>query len=303
MKAIRIDDPCHEDWNKMNPTQQGAFCGKCEIDVIDFSRLSMPEVKSVLKDNAGKHLCGRFENKQLAELNNDFAAWQQNQPKAFQSRFVYALLLVFGLTLFSCSEEDGKQLAQLSSIEMQAALAEPENKIVNELFFHMDAVIANEMIRFMPHYEMALTHGMVMNHDVLEEVEYAVTENHTLGQMVAGGMSYDHVYMNYLDATADSTESTLPTEIVTIYNPFETNVYPNPTADFSNLSIYVHEPAQFTIEMYSMTGQKVAEIYNGELQEGRHQFEIEMLEYPTGTYLVKVWSDKQDETLKILKIE
>jgi hypothetical protein len=303
MNSIRIDDPCHEDWNKMSPTQQGAFCGKCEIDVIDFSRLPVPRIKSVLKENAGKHICGRFENKQLEALNADFAAWHHNQPKAFQSRFVYALLLVFGMTLFSCTDEDAKQLAQLSSIEMKAALTEPENKIANELFFHMDAIIADEMIPLVEFDEMHHIQGMVREVKDLDDIEYLVTESHTQGQLVAGGMSYEPVYMDYLDATVDSVGSTLPEEIVAVYNPFETKIYPNPTADFSNLSIYVHEPAQFTIEVYNMTGQKVAEIHNGELPEGRHQFKLELLEYPTGIYFVNVWSVEQTETLKVLKIE
>jgi len=304
MKSIQIEEPCHEDWSKMNPTQQGAFCGKCEIDVVDFSRLSKPEIKSLLIENDGKHLCGRFENKQLIELNNDFQAWQHTNSKTFQSKFLYALLLVFGLTLFSCSDDDAKQIANFNSIEMQAALSEPDKKIANQLFFHQDAIIADEMVSNLDiiEYDSHIQGLLISTHvaDQRELIDYR--DNYTLG----GAMVVTREYMDYIHSEVnnlvDST-TTLPEEIVTCYNPFETKLFPNPTRDISNLSLYIKESAQFTIEVFSLSGQRVTEIHNGELQEGRHNFQLNFYTYAPGTYFVKVWSEKQDETLKVIRVE
>ncbi|MBN4072576.1 hypothetical protein JYT74_00920 [Crocinitomix catalasitica] len=47
MKKVSIPDPCHEDWDKMTPTEKGTFCGKCQIDVIDFTTKSSHEVKTM----------------------------------------------------------------------------------------------------------------------------------------------------------------------------------------------------------------------------------------------------------------
>ena len=39
-----IAEPCHEDWNAMIPEEKGRFCKSCEKTVIDFTRMSLPEI-------------------------------------------------------------------------------------------------------------------------------------------------------------------------------------------------------------------------------------------------------------------
>ena len=104
MSSISIPEPCHENWADFTPTQKGAFCGSCQIDVVDFSNKTPDEVKAILKENAGKHMCGRFRKSQLDELNHEFAAWEHQSTSSFQSKFLYACLIVFGMSLFtSCN--------------------------------------------------------------------------------------------------------------------------------------------------------------------------------------------------------
>ncbi len=62
--SLYIPKPCHEDWNKMTPTQQGKFCGSCSKQVIDFSLMSDNQVLNFLSQQSGK-LCGRFDAEQL----------------------------------------------------------------------------------------------------------------------------------------------------------------------------------------------------------------------------------------------
>jgi hypothetical protein len=107
MKSVNIEKPCHEDWNAMTPSQKGAFCDKCSIDVYDFSKISNEKVKSILLENKGKHMCGRFTKNQLAELNYDYSRWENQTNRTFQSKFLYACLIAFGMTLFTgCIEDD-----------------------------------------------------------------------------------------------------------------------------------------------------------------------------------------------------
>jgi hypothetical protein len=98
---VDIAEPCHENWNQMSPTEKGAFCGKCQIDVVDFSNKTALEVKQILHENIGKHLCGRFKKVQLEELNSDYLVWENQSIHTFQSKFLLACVLVFGMTLFS----------------------------------------------------------------------------------------------------------------------------------------------------------------------------------------------------------
>lgn len=60
---IRIPDPCHEDWNKMTPTQKGKFCSVCTKEVVDFTQAT--DEALVKMAHSGKKLCGRFRADQL----------------------------------------------------------------------------------------------------------------------------------------------------------------------------------------------------------------------------------------------
>ncbi|MCB9223345.1 MAG: T9SS type A sorting domain-containing protein [Crocinitomicaceae bacterium] len=115
MKNIHIPEPCHENWADFTPTQKGAFCHSCKIDVVDFSDKSPEQVKQILKENAGKHMCGRFKKSQLDELNEDFYAWENQSVKSLQSKFLYACLIVFGMSLFtSCNLNEKHVLGEIA---------------------------------------------------------------------------------------------------------------------------------------------------------------------------------------------
>lgn len=304
MKAIRIDEPCNESWNEMNPTERGAFCRKCSVDVYDFSKMNLNQIKLTLKENAGQHMCGKFESRQLDILNHEFEVWKLNQPKSFQSRFVFALLLVFGLTLFSCEEEDLVQISKLNAIELKSSLTEPDTLIADQLFWSQDSIIVSEMIPDIEPVEPVecVKMGELATYTDMD-TDIDGDRQNWLGQ-VAGGPMIDQTYYDYLDQTIEPDSSTkLPEKVINVYNPFETKLFPNPTSDQSNFSIYVNEPAQFQIDIYSITGQKINELHKGELSEGRHQFDIDLSNYTSGTYLIKVWSDQQEETIKVMKVE
>lgn len=61
---IKIAEPCHEDWNKMTPAEQGKFCNACQKQVIDFTTLSDRELIRHIESKKGA-TCGRFLGSQL----------------------------------------------------------------------------------------------------------------------------------------------------------------------------------------------------------------------------------------------
>ncbi|HRI23002.1 MAG TPA: carboxypeptidase-like regulatory domain-containing protein, partial [Panacibacter sp.] len=61
---IHVPQPCHEDWNKMTPTDKGKFCGSCNKQVVDFSLMSDQQVLNYFSTATGK-TCGRFAEDQL----------------------------------------------------------------------------------------------------------------------------------------------------------------------------------------------------------------------------------------------
>jgi hypothetical protein len=61
---IHIPESCHENWNNMNETGQGRFCGSCQKNVIDFTAMSDEDLVSFFKNNTG-NVCGRLTQQQL----------------------------------------------------------------------------------------------------------------------------------------------------------------------------------------------------------------------------------------------
>jgi hypothetical protein len=106
MKNIGINKPCSENWNEMSKNEQGAFCQKCASQVYDFTNKSSLEIKQSLHALIGQPVCGRITSKQEMELNEEFNLWMNRQNKqSFQSQLLFALLIVFGLGLFSCENQ------------------------------------------------------------------------------------------------------------------------------------------------------------------------------------------------------
>ena len=101
MKNIGINDPCSENWNKMNPTQKGDFCLKCATELHDFTNKSNYEIKQTLKSLIGQPVCGRITNTQEAALNAEFEAWQIGSKHTVQSAMLFSLIVVCNLESFS----------------------------------------------------------------------------------------------------------------------------------------------------------------------------------------------------------
>ncbi|MDI3322505.1 carboxypeptidase-like regulatory domain-containing protein [Pinibacter soli] len=62
--TLQIADPCHEDWNKMDPAEKGRFCQSCAKHVVDFSLLSDKQLLEYFSKHKG-NTCGRFRGDQL----------------------------------------------------------------------------------------------------------------------------------------------------------------------------------------------------------------------------------------------
>ena len=110
---ISIPEPCSEDWSKMTPTEQGAFCQKCALEVTDFTNKSSLEIKSILteKIQSKKRVCGHIENRQLIEFNHGYIPWKSNQ-ESFRAVWMFSLVAVFGMTLFSCQSTFSKEMVE-----------------------------------------------------------------------------------------------------------------------------------------------------------------------------------------------
>jgi hypothetical protein len=67
IKSISIPKPCHQNWNRMTPVEQGRYCTQCSKTVTDFTAMNNAEIINYFahRDN----VCGRFDTYQLENLN------------------------------------------------------------------------------------------------------------------------------------------------------------------------------------------------------------------------------------------
>lgn len=86
---LSIPQPCHEDWDKMTPNQQGRFCNNCQKTVIDFTNKSDGEILNYFKNHQGK-VCGQFREEQL---NKTYVS----TPISLMPQWLKAGLLASGL--------------------------------------------------------------------------------------------------------------------------------------------------------------------------------------------------------------
>ena len=61
--TINIPEPCHEDWNKMTPKDQGRHCASCNKTVVDFTKKTDEQIIKSLESKG--NLCGRFKTQQI----------------------------------------------------------------------------------------------------------------------------------------------------------------------------------------------------------------------------------------------
>jgi hypothetical protein len=84
--TLQINEPCHEDWNLMSPSEQGRYCGMCQKSVVDFTNMTDTQLSNYFKLNTG-NTCGRFYDDQL------------NHPIAAPTKTIPWLRYFFTITL------------------------------------------------------------------------------------------------------------------------------------------------------------------------------------------------------------
>jgi hypothetical protein len=300
MKNIGINEPCSENWNEMSPNEKGAFCQKCATQVYDFTNKTSLEIKQTLRELIGQPVCGRITGQQEAALNAEFELWNQKSKQRLQSALVFSLIVVFGLTLFSCShEQDNQQIEQLQATAMKAI----EQQQAGKADFTKTPLSAYSVVQeakmIEPKVEELLVYEEVLLQDInLDEVEInGFTEYHRVGY--GGAMVISETYRNFLmqevESVYDEQDRLIPTE-------FSSIVYPNPATTETTFELAVPVTGQFEINLFDMNGKFIQSIHSGEIQRGTFQQQINLMDLNSGIYLVTIVSKDYKETVRISKI-
>ena len=106
---VQIPEPCHENWNKMSPTEKGKFCQVCTKEVVDFTSKSDEELIKHFTTNG--NLCGRFH---ASQLNRKLIADRKKRNHWLS----YAATLLLPMTLFSQEKKsDSKKTAKTEQLD------------------------------------------------------------------------------------------------------------------------------------------------------------------------------------------
>ena len=64
--SYRIDEPCNEDWDAMEPREGGRFCQSCAHVVVDATKMSKKEFEAFF-DAADGDVCAQFLTNPLGD--------------------------------------------------------------------------------------------------------------------------------------------------------------------------------------------------------------------------------------------
>lgn len=69
--------------------------------------------------------------------------------------------------------------------------------------------------------------------------------------------------------------------------------FPNPSQGVTNISFFLEQPSSARLELMDATGKIVKVIMNQELPEGRHQFSVNVQQFPAGVYTYRLQAGDQ----------
>jgi hypothetical protein len=296
MKDLTIAKPCSESWEGMQPNKTGAFCGSCAKNVIDFSQMTNDQIRRVLLENSRSgEICGRFRPSQMETLNAEFDAWQASQTRRMHSIFVFSLFVAFGLTLFSCSENQEARVKKVHEQAREVFVSAPEAPL---------QVKAPEKEQprpqpvAVPEYPqiISIVEHRIAEPEITKEVQFVEDEVRWMG-----GAGYSVRYIEYLEAVVpqaeerDSLGRIIPAE-------FSALAYPNPTEGPCRLKMELPSGDRYGILLIDMNGRVLREIYSGQIERGFFETEADLTDFPSGTYVIAIRSKSWSQTVKVMKI-
>ncbi len=64
--------------------------------------------------------------------------------------------------------------------------------------------------------------------------------------------------------------------------------YPNPFNPVTTIAFYLPTPRQVTLEVYAVSGERIARLVQGQLAAGRHEVQFSGTNLPSGLYFYQL---------------
>jgi hypothetical protein len=309
--TIRIPEPCHEDWNAMQPDARGKFCGSCSKSVFDFSTKTDAEIGEILMHYKDQKICGHFKASQVnrpLSLRVDLGKLPRNLSAT--KAFAIAVFLVFGSLLFSCTNHHD-QLIGAIEINPEQHRNTPERLMGEPAVSAHETITGDTIVQTctttLVEEEQYINGGMRIE-EVMLKGEIAVSEPDTAKDqvidepLIMGKMEYlpdvvDTSSNSQVDTSARIRNHSNIPEIMMVENSLL--VYPNPNRGEFTLQYELANPSDVRVDLFDLGGSFIKTLVNVRGQHrGHYKIPINVGELPNGVYLVNLisagqrWSEK-----------
>lgn len=119
--SLSIPHPCSEDWKTFTPTATGGFCGRCQKNVIDFTKATDDEIIAFISKKP-EHVCGRFRSNQLK-------AYTIIPPLKIRPGFVLVKAGITSLLLLLVVRPSFAQVSSTDSVEVVQSTRKSDKSI------------------------------------------------------------------------------------------------------------------------------------------------------------------------------
>jgi hypothetical protein len=315
---VRIPEPCHEDWNKMQPDEKGKFCSSCSKSVFDFSNKTDVEIKNILLEHKDQKVCGHFKRSQIDRpLNLKIDLNDLPKNMSITKVFGLALFLVFGTLLFSCTDQKDQKVG---AIEIINPIPDKERMIVGEIAPLPQNNITLDSIQTIPNIgtvdgtisyieEQHVAGGVAYYHEpIVPDSILPIQDSGTIKtvpdveERMMGVMVVNHIPVDTSTTSSDSlAEKKMVINDNVISKTTELSVYPNPSKGEFTIKYDVTKRADVKLDIYDIKGAHIKTISNTVNQyEGKYQIPVSLNEFPSGVYIVTLINGEKRSSEKVV---
>lgn len=301
MKNFYIEERCTQNWDDMPKTSNGTYCGQCAMEVYDFTGKSSDEIRVMLYQFRDKQLCTRMTADQENTLNREFELWQLSTRKHMQRATLFTFLIVFGLSIVSCSEEADKQQIETARQQVKELLSVKEGSTSSiEITDPTSDEVEIAQIEFIEKKDTIDVISEIQFEEIICEGEISM-EIPEREYVLGGAVMHRVEYVNYLEEVVPEKDKQYDDQGREIPTNFDIMAFPNPTAGITNLKLEVPEASELNISVHNMSGQQIHDFNTREYYPGIHELGFDLTDQPIGMYLVIVQSEKFKKIVRVSK--
>ncbi len=280
---ITIPEPCNEDWNKMTPTEKGAFCSSCSKEVKDFTNSSDLEILKTIESSESQ-ICGHITNTQL---DRPLDTTQSNLR-----RWIIPFAASFTALTVSCDMNAQNESFKVGKMMVNTPIKNGNIKVTQ--FKPVDTIIApicKTTKGDMKIETIKETQLMVDGMMIIQPIPEIKKEDTVIKEEIIQ-QKEDTIYLDSIPFKAQTTEdsskntSSFPKAIV----------FPNPVSDWT--TIQVKEEGLYNVSISNNSGSVILKkSFFGK------SLKVNISNQPTGIYFITLINGAglKSKSLKLIK--